>query len=97
MPTVESQRAKRGAVLSDLATQRFAYPSADHPNWETFVNFPEPQLGVELKSGGWIYPDVLVAEEPGHFVQALAIVHEPQFRLTLSQIATLCEGTKQLG
>ena len=74
MPTVESQRAKRGSVLSDLATQRFAYPSPDHPSWETFVNFPQPQLGVELKSGGWIYPDVIVAEEPGHFVQALAIV-----------------------
>ena len=74
MPTVESQRAKRGAVLSDLVTQRFAYPSADRPNWETFVNFPQPHLGVELKTGGWIFPDVLVAEEPGHFVQALAIV-----------------------
>ena len=74
MPTVESQRAKRGSVLSDLATQRFAYPSPDHPSWQTFVNFPQPRLGVELKSGGWIYPDVLVAEEPGHFVQALAIV-----------------------
>ena len=74
MPTVESQRAKRGSILSDLTTQRFAYPSLDHPTWETFINFPQPQLGVELKSGGWIYPDVLVTEEPGHFVQALAIV-----------------------
>ncbi len=74
MPTVESQRAKRGRVLSDLAAQRFAYPSLDRPAWETFINFPQPQLGVELKNGGWIYPDVLVTEEPGHFVQALAIV-----------------------
>lgn len=74
MPTLETQRAKRGAVLSEIADTRFPYPSSDHPDWQCHVNFPDVQLGVELKSGGWIVPDIVVAEEPGHFIHALAVV-----------------------
>lgn len=74
MPTLESQRAKRAAVLEEIVEARLSYPSEEHSNWETYINFPDVKLGVELKSGGWIYPDVVVAQEPGHFIQALAVV-----------------------
>ena len=74
MPTLESQRAKRAAVLEEIVDARLRYPSEEHSNWETYINFPDVKLGVELKSGGWIYPDVVVAQEPGHFIQALAVV-----------------------
>ena len=31
-------------------------------------------MGVQLRRGGWIYPDLLVTEEPGHFIRLLAII-----------------------
>lgn len=74
MPTLAANRTKRADVLQQLADSRFAFPSPAHPDWETVVNHPEAQMGVQLRSGGWIYPDLLVTEEPGHFIRMLAIV-----------------------
>jgi hypothetical protein len=74
MPTVDVERSKRADVLQKIADARFAYPSADHADWETVVNFPEGRLGVQIRGGGWIYPDVAVTQEPGHFIQLLAVV-----------------------
>ena len=31
-------------------------------------------MGVQLRGGGWIYPDLIVTEEPGHFIRMLGIV-----------------------
>jgi hypothetical protein len=74
MPTVDVERSKRSDVLQKVADARFQFPSAEYPDWETVVNFPDPQLGVQIRGGGWIYADVAVTEEPGHFVQLLAVV-----------------------
>ena len=74
MPTLASDRTKRADILEQLAAQRFAFPSPEHPDWETVVNHPDPQMGVQLRGGGWIYPDLIVTEEPGHFIRMLAIV-----------------------
>jgi hypothetical protein len=74
MPTVDVERSKRSDVLQKVAAARFAYPSAERADWETVVNFPDPQLGVQIRGGGWIYADLAVTQEPGHFVQLLAVV-----------------------
>ena len=74
MPTLAADRSKRADVLQQLAVARFAFPSPEHPDWETVVNHPDPQMGVQLRRGGWIYPDLIVTEEPGHFIRMLAIV-----------------------
>ena len=74
MPTVDVERSKRADVLHKVAAARFAFPSAEHADWETVVNFPDPQLGVQIRGGGWIYADLAVTQEPGHFVQLLAVV-----------------------
>ena len=74
MPTLAANRTKRADVLQQLAHSRFAFPSAARPDWETVVNHPDPQMGIQLRSGGWIYPDLVVTEEPGHFIRMLAIV-----------------------
>jgi len=72
MPTQDSQRTKRAALLEQIAAQRFPYPGEGYERWETYINVPDVALGVELKSGGWIIPDIVVAEEPGHFIQVMA-------------------------
>jgi hypothetical protein len=74
MPTLAADRTKRADVLQQLADSRFDFPSPEHLDWETVVNEPEPQMGVQLRSGGWIYPDIVVTEEPGHFIRMVAIV-----------------------
>lgn len=74
MPTLAVERTKRTDVLQKLAASRFAFPSSAHPDWETTPNQPDPQMGIQLRSGGWIYPDLLVTEEPGHFIRIVAVV-----------------------
>lgn len=74
MPTLAADRTKRADVLLQLTDARFNFPSPEHPDWETVVNAPDPQMGVQLRSGGWIYPDLLVTQEPGHFIRMVAIV-----------------------
>ncbi len=74
MPTVDVERTKRADVLQLIADARFSYPTAENPDWEMVINHPSPELGVQIRGGGWIYPDIVVTEEPGHFIQVLAVV-----------------------
>ena len=74
MASLDTQRATRAAALEGIAAARFVFPSARQPAWETHVNFPEVQLGLQTKSGAWIVPDLAVTAEPGHFLQTLAVV-----------------------
>ena len=74
MPTVDSERTKRADVLRQLADSRFPYPSPEQPHWETVINVPDLQIGIQTRSDQWIYPDIVVTEEPGHFIQLLAVV-----------------------
>jgi hypothetical protein len=84
MPTLESARQKRGTVLQQIAEVRYAFPNAEYPNREVALNFPERRLGVQVRagggrSGGWLYPDIVVTDEPGHFIAVaadLALMHE---------------------
>ena len=79
MPTLESARQKRGSVLQQIAEAAFAYPNAEFPDREVAINFPTEQMGVRVKSGGWLYPDLVVTDEPGHFIAMaadIALNHE---------------------
>ena len=79
MPTLESARQKRASVLQQIAEASYAYPNGEFPDRESTTNFPEEQLGVRVRSGGWLYPDIVVTDEPGHFIAFaadLALTHE---------------------
>ena len=79
MPTLESARQKRGNVLQQIAEALYGYPNDEFPDREVTTNFPEEQMGVRVRSGGWLYPDIVVTDEPGHFIALagdLALTHE---------------------
>ena len=79
MPTLESARQKRGNVLQQIAEASYGYPNDEFPDREVTTNFPEEQMGVRVRSGGWLYPDIVVTDEPGHFIALagdLALTHE---------------------
>lgn len=79
MPTLESARQKRANVLQQIAEASYGYPNDEYPDREITLNFPEQQMGVRVRSGGWLYPDLVVTDEPGHFIAIaadLALMHE---------------------
>ena len=79
MPTLESARQKRASVLQQIAEASYGYPNDEFPDREITTNFPSEQMGVRVRSGGWLYPDIVVTDEPGHFIAMaadLALTHE---------------------
>ena len=74
MPTVDVERTRAADIVEQIAAERFSYPNADHPSWQTFVNVPNEQIGIQVRGGGWIYPDIVVVEEPGHFIELLGLI-----------------------
>lgn len=79
MPTLESARQKRASVLQQIAEASYGYPNDEFPDREITTNFPTEQMGVRVRSGGWLYPDIVVTDEPGHFIAMaadLALTHE---------------------
>ena len=79
MPTLESARQKRASVLQQIAEASYGYPNDEFPDREATTNFPQEQMGVRVRSGGWLYPDIVVTDEPGHFIAIaadLALTHE---------------------
>ena len=79
MPTLESARQKRGTVLQQIAEASYGYPNDEFPDREITTNFPQEQMGVQVRARGWLYPDIVVTDEPGHFIALagdLALTHE---------------------
>lgn len=79
MPTLESARQKRGSVLQQIAEASYGYPNDEFPDREVTTNFPTEQMGVQVRARGWLYPDIVVTDEPGHFIALagdLALTHE---------------------
>ena len=84
MPTQEVARWKRATLLEQIVQARFAYPDAEFPDREVRVNFPTLELGVRVFTrgagqSGWLYPDIVVTDEPGHFIAMaadVALAHE---------------------
>ena len=95
MPTAEVARATRGAVLQQIAEARYAYPTGEFPDREAALNFPSRQMGVQVKGRGWLYPDIVVTDEPGHFVALaadLALAHEVTSEIALERWAPLAKA-----
>ena len=95
MPTTEAARATRGAVLQQILEARYAYPNGEFPDREAAVNFPTRQMGVQVKGRGWLYPDIVVTDEPGHFVALagdLALAHEVTNEVAVERWAPLAKA-----
>ena len=79
MPTLESARQKRASVLQQITEVSYGYPNDEFPDREVTTNFPQEQMGVQVRARGWLYPDIVVTDEPGHFIALaadLALTHE---------------------
>lgn len=95
MPTANAARTKRGAVLEQIVAARYGYPNDEFPDREVAVNFPNRQIGVQVKSGGWLYPDIVVTEEPGHFIALIgdiALTHEITSEMAAERWAPLAKA-----
>ena len=95
MPTANAARTKRGAVLEQIVAARYGYPNDEFPDREVAVNFPTRQIGVQVKSGGWLYPDIVVTDEPGHFVALvadIALTHEITDEMAAERWAPLAKA-----
>jgi hypothetical protein len=46
-------------AVSLIAKERFSFPTNDHPNLKTYVNEPQPKLGVKI-GDETLYPDIVV-------------------------------------
>ena len=95
MPTAEVARTKRASVLGQIVAERYGYPNAEFPDREVTVNFPTRGMGLQVKSGGWLYPDIVVTEEPGHFtslVGDLALAHEVTSEVAQERWAPLAKA-----
>ncbi len=100
MPTLESARQKRGTVLQQIAEARYAFPNEEYPDREVALNFPERRLGVQVlssggRTSGWLYPDIVVTDEPGHFIAMaadLALAHEITNETAIERWAPLAKA-----
>ena len=95
MPTAEVARTKRGTVLEQIAAARYRYPNDEFPDREAALNFPSRSIGVQVKSGGWLYPDIVVTDEPGHFIALigdLALTHEVTSEMAQERWAPLAKA-----
>lgn len=71
----ESRRYNLVQVVEQIAAERFAYPDAKNPDLRTFVNLPEPTLGIEPRgTGEKLFPDIVAVAVPGNYPVALAQV-----------------------
>jgi len=74
-PNEESRRYNLAQVVQQIARDRFSFPNDENPDLQTYVNLPEPSMGVELRgSGDKIFPDIVTLEHPGFLPVAIAQV-----------------------
>ena len=56
--------------VQQIAADRFAFPSEESPDLQTFVNLPEPTMAIEVGAGlggEKLFPDIVVLEQPGAY------------------------------
>ena len=68
------------SIITQIAETSFAYPNDEYPTLKTFINLPEPQLGIEIVGGigGRIYPDIIVAEQPGNYPKLIGQIESSE-------------------
>jgi len=70
----ETKELIHAQAIQDIAKARFAFPTEKYKHYRTYINHPERTMGVRLPSGGAVYPDIVVVEDPENFVRMLAEV-----------------------
>ncbi len=71
----ESRRYNLVETVQQVARDRFAFPDAANADLKTFVNLPEPTMGIEVRgSGDKMFPDIVVNAQPGLNPVAIAQV-----------------------
>lgn len=74
MPNKVDRDLKHDRAVRDIAVARFDFPTSEHPELRTFVNEPEPTLGVKGLDGESLYPDIVVVEHLRNVVKIVAEV-----------------------
>ncbi|MFN8556850.1 MAG: hypothetical protein U0531_05690 [Dehalococcoidia bacterium] len=49
-------------AVRDIAATRFNFPGPDTPNFKTFTNRPDRQIGVRLPEGELAFPDIVTVD-----------------------------------
>lgn len=70
----ETRELTHTRAVQDIARVRFAFPTERHKHYKTYINHPEQTMGIRLPSGGAVYPDIVVVEDPENYVRILAEV-----------------------
>jgi hypothetical protein len=71
----ESRRYNLVETVQQVARDRFAFPDEANADLKTFVNLPEPTMGIEVRgSGDKMFPDIVVIAQPGLNPVAIAQV-----------------------
>jgi hypothetical protein len=61
-------------AVRDIAVARFDFPTPEFPGLRSFVNEPDPSLGVRAPDGEALFPDIVVVEHPRNVVKMVAEV-----------------------
>ena len=81
--TAESEeRARHDRAVTEVARQRFAYPTFDYPTHVTYTNEPVQRLGVNAGSS-IVYPDIVVVDAA--VSNRLTLVAEVETEATIDQ------------
>ena len=78
MPSKVDRDIKHDRAVRDIAAARFEFPTREYPNFRTFVNEPQPEMGVRGLEGEALYPDIVVVEQPRNVVRIIAEVETAQ-------------------
>lgn len=74
-PNEESRRYNLAETVQAIARDRFSFPDEANPDLQTYVNLPEPTMGVELRgTGDKMFPDIVTLSNPGFYPVAIAQV-----------------------
>ena len=75
MPTVPYLRDQRhDGTVQAIAKLKFPYPNDEHPELETILNEPNPQITVGQHNGHDLFPDIVVVRRPGVWLEMMAEV-----------------------
>ncbi|MGI8926266.1 MAG: hypothetical protein ACR2HN_06410 [Tepidiformaceae bacterium] len=73
--TVKYLRDQRHlGTVAEIAKLKFPFPSPEHPDLETVLNEPAPQMSVGQHNGKDMFPDIVVVGRPGQFLRMMAEV-----------------------
>jgi hypothetical protein len=62
-----------GAV-AEIARVKFPFPGPEHPDYDTIVNEPTPNLAVGKDGGRDLFPNIVVVRRPGQWLLMMAEV-----------------------